>query len=483
MYTFSDIRLCFTGVLSANVTVLCDRTTSSAGTTTCKESLDVPMFNKSKFYPHSTYKPAYSLVDCWYLTTHLPYMDFRFYNRLQLSYEYDLDNPSSRHTLQIDIYNPHAPNPNVFSYLDYIPDYYLNSGTPSQQLETRAYSEWSQREVSDHRTIIKDSNQYTLDLNGNKPSHLMANFKYQTRLELSDSTWNVVGLSSIYEEIQEATLEVQPETWNAGVNDVSDPLACIITLQSTNFSNITLREQRIYTLISVLGSVGGLFALVAAIHSLLYGVRPASPYGLIHRYSPRKLKSSIRQALYNKFGVLEHPIPLVHPVDQEFFYDNKTLMQNDYGLTVHSTPFNKEKSQRETSYRTAEDVIEMLPTATANVQQTLYNGREATTKSQDNRVTANSSRTTSPDVIRLEGGPDQLVMVLTKQQEMYELLKNENQMMRRRQQLLEVMLKAYYLDSEVLPELSKAHDINSGRRNNDDVSVDIDSSEPPNTTL
>ena len=440
------------------------------------------MFNKSKYYPYSTYKPPYSITNCWFLNVYYIYLNYPAFDGLQLSYEYVLDNSSSKHTLQVDVYDPTDLNPNAVTYLDSIPDGYVSTEIVDQLLESEEYLDWCQNEARDDQTVIKDNNQYVLDLNGNEPSHLMANFEYQTRLDLSDSTWNVVGLLPMYKTSREIISDFRTEIRNNDSNERSNPAASIITLQPTSYDNNTLREQRIYTLVNVLGSVGGLFALVAAIRGFLYGVRPVSPYGIVQRYSPQKLKSSIRQALYNNFGFLKRPIPLVHPVDQEIFDNNDSLMQNYHGLTPHSTSLNKDKNWRSTSNSNADNGIEMLPTVAADVQQTVHNGNEATAESRDYTVADNSSRTI-PQGRRLEGELDQLKTAFAKQQEMYELLKNDNQMMRRRQQLMEVMLKAYYLDSEVLQELNKAHDINDSLHNKDNVRINMDLLEPPNTTL
>ncbi|KAI7860597.1 hypothetical protein BDC45DRAFT_494797 [Circinella umbellata] len=467
-----DIRLCFQGILSANVTFSCNDATDNANYFFCDESVNVPMFNRSKHYPHSTYKPSYSPVQCWFLTTSFTYVDFPPYNGLELSYEYVLDNSSLRHNMQIAVYTPYILNPTLFTYVDSISNYYSGGENISQELETEEYIDWAQHEASNDQMIIKDDNQYTLDLSDNKPSHMVVSFKYQTRLDLSDATWNVLGLASIYQKTEEIISDFQTETRN---NDGPDQFKSIIKLQPSNLSHATLQEQRIYTIVNVLGSVGGLFALVAAIHSLLYGVRPFSPYGIVQRYSPKKLKSSIRIALYDAFGFLERPTPLVHPVNQELFYNNESLMKNEHGLTIHPGSSNTDRNQN-TNYGVSDDEIEMLPKTAINSEATVYKETEAAIGLQDNIVANKSSRVILTETSRLEDELNQL-------KEIYKDLKNDNQIMHRRQQLMEVMLKAYYLDSEVLQELNHGHDIINNRHNNNDISIDIDLPEQSNRTL
>ncbi|KAG2217870.1 hypothetical protein INT45_012785 [Circinella minor] len=472
-----DIRLCFQGVLSTNVTALCNRDDGyNSELTTCNEFVNVPMFNRSKHYPYSTYKPPYDLVNCYFLWAGNTYKNIGFppYNRLQLSYDYTLDNSSLKHTLQIDLYNPYVPNPNVLTYIDSIPDNFPWKETLDQELETEEYIGWSNDEA-DNRAVGEYNNQYTVDLNGSEPPHLMIDFEYQTRYDLSDTTWNVVGLSPTYEATEEIILDFRTETRNEDLANVSDSFASIIKLQPSNLSWVTLREQRIYTIINVLGSVGGLFALVAAIHSSLYGIRPFSPYGIVQRYSPKNLKVSIQRALYDRFGFLGRPIPLVHPVDQELFYNNESLMQNEHNLAIHSALSGTERN-RKTNYGVADDEIVMLPKTTTNSEATVHKETEAAISFQDNTVADKTSRTIIPDTLRLEDELNQL-------KEMYKDLKNDNQIMCRRQQLLEAMLKAYYLDSEVLQELNNGHDIINNRHNDNDISIDMDSSEQSNTTL
>ncbi|KAG2217871.1 hypothetical protein INT45_012786 [Circinella minor] len=410
-------------------------------------------------------------------------MQFPRFNGLQLSYEYVLDNSSLRNTMQIDVYTPYIPNPNIFTYIDSIPESYLGGENTNQELETEEYIDWTQHEASDDQRIIKDNNQYTLDLSDNKPSRMMVSFKYQTRLDLSDATWNAVGLASLYQKTEEIIPDFQAETRNNGVTDISDQFKSTIQLQPNSLSRATLREQRIYTIVNVLGSVGGLFALLAAIHSFLYGVRPFSPYGIVQRYSPKKLKSSIQKTLYDKFGFLERPIPLVHTVDPELFSNNKSLMENEHGLIIHPGSSNTDRRNRNANYGITDDEIEMLPKTTTNSEATVYKETKAASSFQDSAAADIVSHTISPDTLSLEDELNQLKVAFAKQQGMYEVLKNDNQIMCRRQQLLEVMLKAYYLDSEVLQELNNGHDIINNRHNDHDISIDMDSPEQSNTTL
>ncbi|KAI7860593.1 hypothetical protein BDC45DRAFT_583993 [Circinella umbellata] len=477
-----DIRICFKGILSANVTFLCNKAFFDGKYATCDESFDVPMFNRSKYYPYSTYKSSYSSVNCWFLATYYNDINYQYYNGLQVSYEYVLDNSALEHSLQFTVYNPDALNPNILTYVDFIYEYYVGSETLNQELETDEYIDWSRAEANDDRPLIEDTNQYTLYLNDNEPSHLMVNFEYKTRYDLSDSAWNVVGLASIYQNTEQIISDFQIETRNNDLVNVSNPFASIIKLQPSNLNKITLREQRIYTIVNVLGSVGGLFALVAAIHSLLYGVRPFSPYGMVQRYSPKILKSSIRKALYDKFGFLERPIPLVHPVDQELFFNKESLMEYEHGLIIHPGSSNTDRNQN-TNYGITEDEIEMLPRTTTNSESAVYKETKAVTRFQDSAAADKSSRIILPETSHLEDELNQLKVAFAKQQEMYEVLKNDNQVMRRRQQLMEVMLKTYYLDSEVLQELNKAHDTTNSRRNNNEISIDIASPEQSNITL
>ncbi|KAI9253847.1 hypothetical protein BDA99DRAFT_562804 [Phascolomyces articulosus] len=97
-------------------------------------------------------------------------------------------------------------------------------------------------------------------------------------------------------------------------------------------------------------------------------------------------------------------------------------------------------------------------------QQSSINEDGMTSKSQHNDIGSSSSNTTQPEELSLY----QIQIELAKQKEMSEILQNNNQMMKiqydelhRRQQLMEVVLKAYYLDDEVFQALNNAYETNN----------------------
>ena len=67
-----------------------------------------------------------------------------------------------------------------------------------------------------------------------------------------------------------------------------------------------------------IGFVGGLFGLFVAFQSNMFGYRPNSPFGLVHRWSFGEMRSSISEGLRSRFGLSKTPVPLVNPVHNRY---------------------------------------------------------------------------------------------------------------------------------------------------------------------
>jgi hypothetical protein len=97
------------------------------------------------------------------------------------------------------------------------------------------------------------------------------------------------------------------------------------------YQTTVYKESKIYSLLNALGFVGGVVGLVFGFQAWLFGYRPRSPWGVVHRWSVGDMKRSLLRGLQNNFKT-EAGIPLVHPVHKRF------SQQQQPGYTPYS-PF------------------------------------------------------------------------------------------------------------------------------------------------
>lgn len=143
-------------------------------------------------------------------------------------------------------------------------------------------------------------------------SYTLIDHKY-----LQNVGWNYVGFLPISNSTPEVETnfrqEAQNPTYTVGHTDLG-----LLAVFPTSFVNTIEREVKMYTLVNALGFVGGIFGLLIAIQAWLFGFRPRSPWGVVHRWSTGDMKRSLLHGLQSKFKITESGIPLVHPVHHRF---------------------------------------------------------------------------------------------------------------------------------------------------------------------
>ncbi|CAO3588672.1 unnamed protein product [Absidia cylindrospora] len=138
---------------------------------------------------------------------------------------------------------------------------------------------------------------------------------------LQEVGWNYVGFLPLTNSIPE--LETRFRT--VAANPYDAPLLQdigtigMIAVTPENYMNNTKRQVKMYTLVNALGFVGGIFGLLLAFQAWLFGYRPRSPWGVVHRWSVGDMKRSLLRGLQSKFKTTDDAgIPLVHPVYKRF---------------------------------------------------------------------------------------------------------------------------------------------------------------------
>ncbi|KAG2218884.1 hypothetical protein INT45_003951 [Circinella minor] len=427
---YFDVRLCVRGLVAPNVSC------TKADIRGCPNEEPI-QFTNSRIYPNSTYKPSRLGTECWYSQGGgmLEYDD-----TLQFQLQYGIDDAAGDHSLQIEVYPQRSANPNIYLY--YTPEqqnaYFLPNIVDPTPPDQQSIISWAMQDVQyDGPTL----NRYTIDLTmQNRP---IIAYQHETHRSLSSSPWNVFGFASSYDEDLKITTTFQTGSITPRINNTAGGVSySTIVLWPSQMADITLQEQRVYPLVSVLGSVGGLLALLITINGFLYGTRPNSPWGAVHNFFG--FKTSLQQNLYNKFGFMGRPIPLIHPVDPLLFDNNKKHFK-DLIQKYHYFPGMVEQQNLETIHSS-----ETKRSSTTAIHQPDYIEDIVTAKNMEPE--SSSSSTTNDNNV----DPHQLELELVEAR--LESYAQSHRELQQRIQFLEVMLKSYYINDEVMKGLNSAYE-------------------------
>jgi hypothetical protein len=191
------------------------------------------------------------------------------------------------------------PNAKIYGYNDgmtvYLSEFDINN--------------WQIAELND----IQATNVYTIaPFTYSALSYDIVNHKY-----LQPVGWNYVGFLPISNNTPEIESNFRSEapnpTYTLGHTDLG-----VLAVFPEQFASLIDREVKMYTLVNALGFVGGIFGLLIAAQTWLFGYRPRSPWGVVHRWSTGSRKQSLLQGLQQKFKTTDSGIPLVHPVHHRF---------------------------------------------------------------------------------------------------------------------------------------------------------------------
>ncbi|CDS11467.1 hypothetical protein LRAMOSA03730 [Lichtheimia ramosa] len=138
--------------------------------------------------------------------------------------------------------------------------------------------------------------------------------------------WNYVGFSPITNSTPEIESNFRAEAPNPNYTQTHADLA-FMAVYPEAYANFTDREVKMYTLLNALGFVGGVFGLLVAVQTWLFGFRPSSPWGTVHRWAVGDLKRSLLRGLQSNFKTNESSIPLVHPLHPRFSMNNVSNLE------------------------------------------------------------------------------------------------------------------------------------------------------------
>lgn len=198
--------------------------------------------------------------------------------------------------------------------------YNINDGTPVL-LSGDDVLNWQNTEINDLQT----TNVYTMaPFTYSAMSYILSDHQY-----LQDVGWNYVGFLPVTNSTPEIATDFRTESANPTYTQ-GHPDIGMVAVTPGNYMNNTKREVKMYTLVNALGFVGGIFGLLVALQAWLFGYRPRSPWGVVHRWSVGDMKRSLLRGLQNKFKTTDASgIPLVHPVHKRFSVTDFNNLTNE----------------------------------------------------------------------------------------------------------------------------------------------------------
>ncbi|KAG1275749.1 hypothetical protein G6F65_009697 [Rhizopus arrhizus] len=125
--------------------------------------------------------------------------------------------------------------------------------------------------------------------------------------------WNYVGFLPITNSTPVIETSFRSEAPNPNYTTTHTDLG-LIAVYPSSWATLIDREVKMYTLLNALGFIGGIFSMLIAVQVWLFGFRPRSPWGVVHRWSTGSRKQSLLTGLQSKFKTTDSGIPLVHPV-------------------------------------------------------------------------------------------------------------------------------------------------------------------------
>ena len=169
---------------------------------------------------------------------------------------------------------------------------------------------WMTRERND----IQTNNVYSME-----PSTYSAlGYELVDHQYLQNVGWNYVGFSPITNSTPEIETSFRQEAPNPNYTLTHQNLGLLAVFPS-KFVSTRDREVKMYTLLNALGFVGGIFGLLLALQTWLFGYRPRSPWGVVQRWSIGDMKQSLLNGLSTNFRTApETGIPFIHPVHRRF---------------------------------------------------------------------------------------------------------------------------------------------------------------------
>ncbi|ORX45287.1 hypothetical protein DM01DRAFT_1386621 [Hesseltinella vesiculosa] len=243
-------------------------------------------------------------------------------NGSYIKFDYYFGQPAG---IETALYHP-LHNPNLVSYK--LPDVYNRSFTWKDAMEQASFTVWD-------RKGVLTKNVHHLN------SHVVTSGSYELiqHTTLRDTLWNYAGFSPQVDTNYEIDSQVLPETMSSQYSSEPAPLGSF-HLYPMHYETKVLHEQRAFALVNATGVFGGLFGLFVSFQVVIFGYRPRSPWGIIHRWSVGQMRSSLLHELHKKFIPQSLNVPIVTPMRGESvmtMLKHQSIMRKTTTNTLSST--------------------------------------------------------------------------------------------------------------------------------------------------
>lgn len=297
-----DIRLCFDGWIDRPAPKL--QCTTDYGQSCTQYIRDITKhINSNLNYYGST-------LTCYLFTGSNVYLGN---NRLSSNgsqiqfYYYEEDTAATvdynRSVIHVELYHPkHDPNIPVYNIKD-------SAGSFYQWYSSDEMAKFQ----ADEQVNSKTENIYNI----HPLTQIQLGYEFTQREKIDVTAWNYIGFGTQRETMHQVKSNLHHDAVRSSVRTDERFLQGSLVVHPISQSTVVIREQRAFTVIHGMGIIGGIFGLIVGIQVSLFGYRPRSPWGLVHRWAIGLMQRSLLKGLRSRFSNQVH-IPIIHPVHRRF---------------------------------------------------------------------------------------------------------------------------------------------------------------------
>ncbi|KAG2235326.1 hypothetical protein INT48_007957 [Thamnidium elegans] len=305
-----------------------------------------------------------------------------------------------RQTVYIELYEP-KKNPNRVVYLNETIDGF-DIETTDKWLDSERAGKSKSEVVNQFLAVYPDS-------------YVSLQFDVVNTLKIdTDSKWNLLGIFPKFIHTSELSIthtDVLNHDTYVGSTQGSTVYLGEIQISPASFNVKTITEKRDVTVVNTLGVFAGIVSMLLAFHIFLFGARPTDPWGIFQKASIRRNQKQKKKEEMEKYFYIPEveSVPFITPVHQRF-------------SSIHKVNF----QQNEKPKMTQEDSETELMTTKS------YTHIEYSSDNNEDTETPRSAydlNDVGDRLAQLEG----------------------------RNQILELVLKSYYIDDKIFQELSASN--------------------------
>lgn len=208
---------------------------------------------------------------------------------------------------------------------------------------------------------------------------------------LNNNSWNVIGFAYQYQTSLDTVQNVGPKmSLTSSTNTTWNPFS-VLTVKPNDYQLHIVKEQKVSTILSGLAQAGGVFSLFIAVQALLFGFRPDSPWGVIHRWTFGNQRKTLTSQLTNQFENMKTPVPMVTPVHSRFYMTNNGKTSNS---TFDSMPPDNFEEDEEARLQRMEDRLQLMEVLfrTYYINDEIFYQLNEARKNGENRSDSNLDR-------------------------------------------------------------------------------------------